>query len=292
MTQRRLKDLEKIEAVAKFETGEYSYTSLAKEYGITVSAMYALMKRKGAKVPTSGYFTVCKRHYNLNENFFDNIDTEEKAYFLGFLYADGCHYEDLSCITLSLQEEDKEILNKLNETISSNRPLMLVKHSKYKSTLKNQYKLSLNSKKISKNLSRLGLMSRKSLILKFPTEEQVPHHLLKHFIRGYFDGDGSISYWVEKKAQTLRLDCSFVSTECFCNSLAIYLLEELDITTKIKTRFKERNNSTRTILIRRKPAIHKFMSWLYQDSTIYLQRKYDKYNELKTFENNWTNRNK
>lgn len=287
MTQHRLTDQEKIDAVQKFESGEYSYASLAREYKITTAAMYSLMKRKEAKVPTSGYFCTCKRKYNLNEHYFDKIDSEEKAYFLGLLYADGCHYEELSCITLSLQEEDVEILEKLNLIIGSDRPLMLVKHSKYKSTLKDQFKLSLNSKHISHSLSKLGLMSRKSLILQFPTEEQVPRYLLKHFIRGYFDGDGSISYWVEKKSKALRFDCSIVSTEDFCNSLASYIKDELNILTKIKTRFKKHNTSTRNILIKGKKMIHKFMSWLYEDATIFLQRKYKKYNELKQFEKQW-----
>ena len=51
----------------------------------------------------------------INKNFFNKIDTEEKAYFLGFLYADGYNNTDRNSVALSLKEDDKEILEKYSE---------------------------------------------------------------------------------------------------------------------------------------------------------------------------------
>ena len=70
--------------------------------------------------------------YTINEDYFDIIDTEEKAYLLGFLYADGNHFTKKNRITIGLQEKDKHILEKFNELIGSNRPLFLRKKENLK----------------------------------------------------------------------------------------------------------------------------------------------------------------
>jgi len=58
------------------------------------------------------------RQYTFNEYIFENIDTEEKAYWLGFLMADGYNHESKTCVTLRLQEEDKEILEKFKSFLN------------------------------------------------------------------------------------------------------------------------------------------------------------------------------
>ena len=121
------------------------------------------------------------RKYTLDRNFFNQIDTKEKAYFLGLLYADGYNREDYGTITINLQENDKEILEKFNQIIHSNCPLRFWK--KRKKNHQNQYVLSIHDMDMSMQLSKLGCMKKKSLILKFPTEEQVPKYLLWNFIR-------------------------------------------------------------------------------------------------------------
>ena len=64
-----------------------------------------------------------KRKYNVNDNFFDNIDTEEKAYVLGFLFADGCIYKKRSQVYIKLNRKDKCILEKINTALCSNFPI-------------------------------------------------------------------------------------------------------------------------------------------------------------------------
>ena len=100
----------------------------------------------------------------------------------------------------------------------------------------------------------------------FPSEKQVPKYLVRHFVRGYFDGDG----WVGKKA------IDVVSTLNFCNSLAEILNQELNVNSYIRARFPERKNNIRQLEINHKQA-RTFLKWIYNDSAIYLQRKYDKY---------------
>lgn len=208
------------------------------------------------------------RIYTLNETFFDIIDTEDKAYFLGFLYADGNHFTKRNRITISLQERDKHILEKFNEIIESNRPLSFRKKEtinkrKGFENCQNQFILNINNKHLSKKLLDLGLFNNKTMILKFPTENQVPEELQKHFIRGYFDGDGC----VEKQG------ASFMGTFDFCNTICKIVKNKFNI--NFHTRFKS-NYPTCESSIKSKSA-RIFLKWLYDDSSIYLFRKYEKY---------------
>lgn len=63
------------------------------------------------------------RKYTINENYFDNIDTNNKAYILGLFYSDGCNYTPQHRVKLELQQKDKNILDKINIEIQSNKPL-------------------------------------------------------------------------------------------------------------------------------------------------------------------------
>lgn len=206
--------------------------------------------------------------YTLNENYFDIIDTEEKAYFLGFLYADGNHFTKRNRITIGLQEKDKHILENFNKLINSNRPLFLRdkeiinKSSRFKNC-QNQYYLIINNKHMSQSLLKLGLFNNKTFILEFPTKEQVPEYLQNHFIRGYFDGDGC----VEKQG------ASFIGTFNFCKSICDLVKNKFNINFYI--RYKG-NYPISEAAIKSKSA-RIFLKWLYENSSIYLYRKYEKY---------------
>ena len=108
-------------------------------------------------------------------------------------------------------------------------------------------------------------MQTKSLILKFPTEEQVASYLLRHFLRGYSDGDG----WIGDQSLCI------VGTEDFCNSLGEKVKKDLNINFYIRKREKEKNTTTRMFYISGRRQLMIFLNYIYNDSTIYLQRKYD-----------------
>lgn len=259
--QRRLSHQEKSELFRMYETGNYSGTQLSKYFPISQVAINALLRRNGYDAKSASEL---KRKYPIQEDFFDVIDTEEKAYFLGFLYADGYNNTDRNSVNLSLKEDDKEILEILNNLLQPSKPLQYVKIKTTNST--NQYRLVIANKHISQKLVELGCDKAKTYSLMFPFEEQVPKHLVRHFVRGYFDGDG----WVGEKA------ISIVSTLNFCNSLAEILKEEFNINCYIRARHPERNNSIRMLELNDKSA-RTFLNWIYKDSNIHLQRKYDRY---------------
>ena len=163
-----------------------------------------------------------------------------------------------------LKEDDKEILEKLNNLLQPKKPLQYVKIKTTNSS--NQYRLVIANKHISKRLVELGCDKAKTYSLIFPSEKQVPKYLVRHFVRGYFDGDG----WVGKKA------INVVSTLNFCNSLAEILNQELNVNSYIRARFPERKNNIRMLELSEKAA-RLFLKWIYKDSNIYLQRKYERF---------------
>ena len=183
---------------------------------------------KNYNIPRTG---VSRRKYYLNETFFDNIDTQDKAYILGFFYADGYNYE-------------------------------------------NQWRLLLFSKHICDSLNAIGMTPAKSLTLEFPN---IDPSLYRHFIRGYFDGDGCISLYKHPRSSITRVNISMLSTEKFLNKVKEILFDELKINCGIYD--IKKNNITKTLSISSVGSCVKFLEWIYQDANLYMQRKYDKYLE-------------
>lgn len=278
MKQRRLSHREKTELFAKYETGKYTGTDLAKHYNISPVAANALLRRHGYKAKSHSEL---QRKYDIDEAFFDIIDTQEKAYVLGLLYADGYNNTDRNSVNLGLKESDKEILEKITVLIQPTKPLQYVSTSNQRNKTgfensQNQYRLVIANKHISQRLVELGCSKDKTHNLIFPTEEQVPKHLQRHFIRGYFDGDGSVS-----KGKKAKID--IVGTICFLNTIQNILSNELDFyEKKLNQRNKSIDNEIRSLQICGIKQCISFRNWLYENATIYLDRKkkiFDNYNK-------------
>jgi DNA-directed RNA polymerase subunit L len=173
-------------------------------------------------------------------------------------------------ITLSLQEQDKLILEKLNKLLESNRPLFFIDYKLKHPTWKNQYRLQINNIYISQQLSRLGCFKKKSLTLKFPSEQQCPESLLQHFLRGMWDGDGSLYLNPSKK-----LLCNLTSTLEFCNEFIYYINNKISINFILAK--PRKGKVTRQIYLSNPIFTRIFLDWLYKDATIYLDRKYQRY---------------
>ena len=260
------------EKIISLYTQNLNYTgaSLARLYQVSPACILQILKKYKTPIrndPTK----LTPRKYTLNQTFFDKINTEEKAYFLGLLYADGYNNENRGQIELTLQEEDKDILEKFNISVDCNRPLLFMNRQKYNKNNKNCFKLILYSGHFCQRLTALGCMRCKSLILKFPTHKQVPQRLIRHFIRGYFDGDGCI--YTNPKTQIPHY-CCIVSTTKFCKSLK-KIFDSIGIISKIYTRNK--NGITGELFIHRKANILKFCSYIYKNSSVKLNRKHQKY---------------
>ena len=209
--------------------------------------------------------------YSLNENFFQEINTEEKAYWLGFLMADGCILDQpqrSKRLTIALKKDDISILHKLNSSLESNSKVheCKIKTGKFKDV---EYcKLSISNEKLCQDLISLGCTPRKSLTLKFP---DIKDELIHHFIRGYFDGDGSVFTSNEKHHRSKKIIkiiyVDFTGNKEFLESM----FNKTNIGT-IKC-IKKTASQAYNYRVKRNPRCKLFYEYLYKDANIYLERK-------------------
>lgn len=203
------------------------------------------------------------RIYSIDESYFENIDTPNKAYILGLFYSDGMNKENTGLIKMELQETDKNIIYRINEELKSNYPIKKHELSKKNPNHQDTYCLQFVNRKMSKDLANLGVVQNKSLKLEFPNF--VDKSLMRDFLRGYLDGDGHIRW------STTRF-VTFCSTDSFCYGLEKYLKEELGISSKI---YSTKNCKTKVLHVFKICQIKKLLNYLYDKSDLHIDRKYN-----------------
>jgi hypothetical protein len=268
-------DLQKIQIIKEYTESEtITCLDLALKHKLNREAVRVFLKRRGIKIRKMGRDGIERK---FNHSFFEKIDTEEKAYFLGLMYADGCIHKNIT--RLALQEDDKDILEKFLKSLEANFNLYLDNSPQKKNPKwKKRYVLSLTNKTMVKNLISVGCLYKKTKILKFPTKDQVPENLLRHFIRGYIDGDGCI-YTTISKIGNIRCSLSLVSTKEFCDEFISIVLKSTNIKFSCS---KTKSNNIFRLAINGRQQTEKILDWIYKDATVFLDRKYNKYLEIKT----------
>jgi hypothetical protein len=201
-----------------------------------------------------------KKH-TVNENFFKDW-SEEMAYILGLIFTDGniAWDEEKSrrSLTITASEKDKENLERIRNLMNSTKPLLYSKKTK-------SYRLIVVNKKICLDLMNMGVIPRKSLTLEFP---KIPKKVLRHFIRGAIDGDGTVYYLQRKRSPYFKI--SFCSgSEKFIKSL----VNKIELSTGIKTNIRNREGKLFLTDYTCKRGI-KLANWIYKDSNIHLERKH------------------
>jgi hypothetical protein len=122
------------------------------------------------------------KKYTLNEGFFDTLD-RNSSYVLGFWAADGFISKMKLSYTWGLVQKDQEFLQKIADTMGSNHPIKERKGSN------GCYGLRIYNKRLYEKMIEFGFSNRKSSTMVFP---EMSKENRKHFIRGYFDGDGCV----------------------------------------------------------------------------------------------------
>jgi intein-encoded DNA endonuclease-like protein len=257
----------------KYENGKL-LKDIAEEYGVTPTTVRKHLESIGVDVD---------RHiYHFNENFFDIIDSQEKAYILGMLWADGCNNSSKNCVHLSLQEQDVELLKQINNLTNNDRPLRKSCLSKSHNNYQDQYCLTWGSKYFCDVLNDLGMVPRKTLVLEYP--KSINEDLHRHFCRGYLDGDGCIT--LKNNGQFAAI--SMTGTHMFLNKVKEIISKQLGV--EVSVYRDERSRDPICVLhCGRKDDVKKILDWVYGDANIFLQRKYDKYQQFISFNNNINN---
>lgn len=219
----------------------------------------------------------CHRFTEFNQNVFDTIDNNEKAYWLGFFYADSYNCNTTNTVSLSLQVLDKIHLEKLCNFIGL--PINKIKYTKNKEEYE-YYTLKMYSKHMCETLSKKGCPQNKSFIIKFP--EWLDQKFQISFIRGMFDGDGSLAHRSNNEWKW-----SLATTKECGESIQNIILKELGLIVNLSY-ISKTNNNTYELETNGNEKVLKLSEWLYNSSTYNtrLNRKYEKLLELQSQQNN------
>jgi hypothetical protein len=239
-----------------------SLMSLSKKYRGNITEKWFAQKISD-RLKSEGVIIVNRQNERgVNHNLFKSIETEEQAYWLGFLFADGSVNKRNSVIELSLKAGDYEHLVKFKSFVKA-------KNKIYVDEVRCRYLFS--SPRIKDQLITLGCTPQKSLTLKFPDRNRIPKDLMRHFLRGYFDGDGCLSY--NKRYGKIHPQCSVLGTLDFLKEFVIEIQMDKNI-------HKNRNIYGFHLCCKK---AGRFLDYLYQDSSVYLNRKYHRYQIFKKY---------
>lgn len=212
------------------------------------------------------------KRYTYNKNYFKEINTPNKAYFFGFLYADGYNNEDKKYIEISLAEQDIEILERFKKDIEFTGNITYIRKQKGWQT---QRRLKLYGQ-ASIDCSNLGMHKNKTYKIDFPN---ISSNLIHHFIRGFFDGDGCIC----KDKRNIYF-CSFTSQKNMLESINKYFLIAFpNYYQKIifNKRKKEVNDNVFTSVFSGNLSAMDLFCYMYKDANgLFLNRKFQKFKEL------------
>jgi len=229
---------------------------LAKKYSCAESSIIRLLRKCG--IESNKYL----KQYSINEQFFDNIQTEDQAYVYGFFVGDGCNYQ--SNYSIQIQICDLEILKKIAQAMEFTGVIHTTIGSGNSSDI---YGIFVRSKYMSDRLAQIGCGSRKTFHTYFPDSSILPESLHKHFIRGLLDSDGSLYLNSQRSGQLL-----FTLSGTYCLLQGVQeSLNSLNIDSRIY-----HHGNIFILRVVRQQDIKALLHWLYDDATIYLQRKKDK----------------
>ena len=206
----------------------------------------------------------------VNEEFFESIDTEEKAYWLGYMYADAYITDkiiEIKCI-------DKEQIENFKKSIQSEHKILEKITDQGFSNNTTFYSIRIVSQKMCCDLKKLNATSPK----KFRQVPQLPNELIRHFIRGYFDGDGSVYFIFSKKKNTYETSVSFTGFYPILNYIRNIFIENFNTKANI---FPYKNSEVYDYKIGGRNNINDIYNYFYNNANFYMKTKKDKFFYIK-----------
>jgi hypothetical protein len=201
------------------------------------------------------------RKYDLNHHYFASISTRERAYWLGWLWSDGCvRKRGNSCeIILSLQKRDECVLQGFRSAVGAGYPIRADREAVI---------LRLTSPQMFSDLQRYGVIPHKSALATYPNIER---EFISDFVRGVFDGDGCLTMTKQKVV-------TIIGTEPFCCWLQATTQREIAIRSAV---YHKKNTTFRWVISARE-MISLFARWMYRTNEdgslpVLLERKYARF---------------
>lgn len=248
-----------------------SLRQIQKDYEVTRQTVAKFLEKKGIKNTKGNHY----RKYFHNEDFFETIDSEEKAYWLGMMFADGYIVDNSNNygqdkVGLSLAEDSLDVLEKFKKAINATNPITWEKRD----IGQPMGRLLITSQKMADDLIDKGCFKQKSLLLSPP---KISNEFIYDFVRGFFDGDGSLIK--TKNSNKTIWGIEFTSTyEMVC-----WLKDLFGFGSIIK---EKRREKTYYFSFGGNKQIEYFYHLLYDKATVWMDRKYKKFQDfLNTLKN-------
>jgi hypothetical protein len=255
--------------------GKYAL-EIAKILGFRYSQpVYNYFKKKGWETLSRENYPT-NATYEVDKSFFSNINTEEKAYILGFICADG-HIDAISYrISIVLQDSDYQLLDRIKLAMHSTHPIKrgIIRENPYTRTSNStlyQCSLHINGKGLVEPLVSMGIAGKKTYNLDSNVLRYIPEQLIRHFLRGYFDCDGSVTWGKHYSSGNKYLIQVAGNEEFLLNTFQKYFPSNCELY-KYKT-----SRQCFTWKLADKKRVLEFLNFIYKDSKIYLDRKYKIY---------------
>ena len=257
---------------------EISTIDCAKKFKIGKNTLRAYLQEHNLIKNPKNY----QKDISYNENFFDNIDTEEKAYWLGFIMADGStrlnKQNNPAQTSIEISKRDIEILNAFKNSIESNHIIRERSRRAVTGKISKICSITISSQHLTKQLVSYGVVPNKTYI-GFINEEifNDNEELIFHYLRGYSDGDGTINK--NKGSYVFKL---VIKSESILNTIKKWIKQYCNIDVKIKLEI-DKLGSAHRLSIQNKKEYFIFLDKLYKNANIYLDRKYQIYLNHKKF---------
>ena len=249
----------KDEVISKYINGMY-ISELVSEYGIIEGTINSWIKPYARK---RGLKSMCK-----NEDYFENIDSEMKAYWLGFIMADGnvSITNNQYSLKLHLQYRDRCMIERMLEDLDCSNAI-LDKNTLFKPTGKYHRStyVSITSKRLVESLIKLGVTPNKTGKERLP---EIKNDLKRHFIRGFFDGDGIACYTENSKG------AGFVSNYDMLDDITFEIGGGWE---SLKQQPHWKTGYIGTVFTYSKEKLKHLYEYMYKDSSFYLERKHLKF---------------
>jgi intein/homing endonuclease len=250
-----------------------NFEKVSKKYRISTWKVEQLLNKYNIK---SRKNKDLRKQFFCNSDYFKVIDSKDKAYFLGLLYADGWNDETISNVGIQIKACDIKVLLLLKNSIEYTGNIIDIFRTRYISTHSDLKRLVIKDMILSKDLAKLGCVKNKTFIInKIP--EEVSEELLNHFIRGYFDGDGSI----HNDTTTDNLKYQIVGNEELLKDITKVLIKHCNVNNnKIHGKIK-----TKSISFGGNIVCKRIYDWMYLNcGDFYMDRKREIFlNKWKTY---------
>lgn len=224
------------------------------------------------------------RVYEFNEEYFETIDTEEKAYWLGFIYADGCICKsikeyDTKVFYFILKRSDRSSLEKFCNSIEISTDII-----KNRSIVKNNKKypnsrITIHRQEFINHLMDKGVCFRKTFKTEFPYNK-ISEGLYHHFIRGYFDGDGCITF---SNKNTSSPSVSIIGTENFLRDIEKQFIKHIEFKKKEKLSIPKSSPNIRYLQYGGRYKAIKIKDYLYKNANIFMERKKERFDLVEDY---------